>query len=59
MKMGLLIAFAIFVVIIGPLASIWSLNILFPALEIPYTFDTWLAAIILAGVFRGTVTKKD
>lgn len=34
---------------LGPLATLWSLNTLFPALAIPYTFSTWAAALILFG----------
>lgn len=59
MKAFLIVAFAIFIVVIGPIATIWSLNTLFPALAIEYTFETWCAAIILAGVFKTTITKKD
>ena len=33
--------------IAGPLMVIWSLNVLFPALAIPYTMTTWVAALIL------------
>ena len=33
-------------IIFGPLAFIWALNTLFPALLIPYTFETWLAAVV-------------
>lgn len=33
-------------IIFGPLALIWALNALFPALLIPYTFETWLAAVV-------------
>ena len=33
--------------IAGPLLVIWSLNVLFPALAIPYTMTTWVAALIL------------
>jgi hypothetical protein len=38
-----------------PLASIWSLNILFPALAIPFTWKTWLAAFILLWATNPTV----
>ena len=38
-----------------PLATIWSLNTLFPVLAIPTTIDTWLATIILSGVVGGTL----
>lgn len=51
----LAILFAILLVIIGPIATIWSLNTLFPALAIPITFDTWIATVLLGGVFRQTV----
>lgn len=36
----------VLVLIFGPLALIWALNTLFPALLIPYTFETWLAAVV-------------
>ena len=39
-------------VILLPLATIWSLNTLFPNLDIQYTIETWLAAVFLSnGVF--------
>ncbi len=39
-------------VILLPLATIWSLNTLFPALDIQYTIETWLAAVFLSnGIF--------
>lgn len=57
-KIVLLIALIVFLVVIGPFLTIWALNTLFPVLAIGYTFDTWLAAIILAGVFRSSVTMK-
>jgi len=45
--------------IAGPLLGIWALNVfgdtLWPGKQIPYTFDTWLAAILLVGLFRTTV----
>ena len=44
----------ILVIILGPIATIWSLNTLFPALAIPISFDTWLAALVLGGVVGGT-----
>jgi hypothetical protein len=60
MKYLLVIAIVIALVILGPFATIWSLNTLFPVLNIPYTFDTWCAAIVLAGLFKSTInTKKD
>ena len=53
MKVLLLLAFALFMVFIGPLATIWSLNTLFPVLAIPVTFETWAAALILGGLVSG------
>lgn len=44
------------VIVVLPLATIWSLNTLF-ALSIAYTWQTWLAAQILLTPFSiGTVT---
>jgi hypothetical protein len=47
------------IVIVGPLLSIWALNTLFPVLAIPYTFDTWLAVMLVGGMFRGSFVRKD
>jgi hypothetical protein len=35
--------------ILGPVITIWSLNTLFPVLNIPYTMETWAAAGVLFG----------
>lgn len=44
----------------GPIAMIWAFNTLFPAVAIPYTFETWLAAFIIPAVFKTNIsTKKD
>jgi hypothetical protein len=53
-KVFVLIAFVILLIVLAPIATIWSLNTLFPALSIPYTFDTWASALILGGVVGGT-----
>ena len=45
-------------VIAGPLVTVWALNTLFPALVIPYTFDTWLAVILLSAAIRSNVSFK-
>lgn len=52
------ILFALAVIILGPLATIWSLNTLFPIVNIPFDFDHWAAALILGGLFKTTVSKK-
>lgn len=57
MKLVVLIAVILFFVFIGPFLAIWSLNVLFPALAIPYTLETWAAALILSGVFKAKVSK--
>jgi hypothetical protein len=54
MKILFIIAIILAVVVLAPVATIWSLNTLFPALAIPLTFDTWMAAIILGSVVGGT-----
>lgn len=58
MKTLILILIILFFVFIGPFLAIWSLNTLFPALAIPYTIETWAAALILSGVFKAKV-KND
>jgi hypothetical protein len=42
-------------VVLGPLVTIWSLNILFPALAIPYSWETWAAIVVLGSVFKSDV----
>jgi hypothetical protein len=54
MKVLILLAIVIGVAIIMPIATIWSLNALFPALAIPLTLDTWMAALILSGIVSGS-----
>jgi hypothetical protein len=57
MKVILLIALLVLVIVIGPLATLWSLNTLFPILNIPYSFDTWAAALILGGALTFRKSK--
>jgi len=51
-----LLVVALFIFI--PFAIVWALNALFPVLAIPYTFETWLATIVLSGVLKTTIVKK-
>lgn len=51
----LIIVLCVALIIAGPLISIWALNTLFPALSIPYTFWTWLAALCLGGAIKSNV----
>jgi hypothetical protein len=52
-KVSLLLVLLFVVVLFGPLLTIWSLNTLFPVLSIPYSIETWLATVVIAGIFRG------
>jgi hypothetical protein len=54
MKYLIIIGIVLAVAIIMPIATIWSLNTLFPVLAIPLTINTWLATIILGGVVGGS-----
>ena len=55
----LLVLLIIVLIVVGPFITIWALNTLFPALAIEYTFQTWLAAVILGSVFKTTVNAKQ
>jgi Zn-dependent membrane protease YugP len=54
MKILFIVGIVLAIAIIMPIATIWSLNTLFPALAIPVSFDTWMAALILGGVVGGS-----
>ena len=53
-KILLMLALVVLLIVLAPIATIWSLNTLFPVLAIPYSFDTWASALILGGVAGGT-----
>lgn len=44
-------------VIFWPFILIWGLNTLFPVLAIPFTFWTWLAALIVTMTFGRSTTN--
>lgn len=44
-------------IIIGPILLLWSLNTLFPSLNIPYTLETWSAVVLIHGACRTTINK--
>ena len=48
------VVIVVLIIVFGPIATIWALNTLFPALGIPYTFETWCAAVVLGSVIQGT-----
>jgi hypothetical protein len=55
---ALLIVFAIALFIYLPFALVWALNTLFPMLNIPFTFSTWAAALVLIFVIGGNGAIK-
>ncbi len=57
----LLVALVISGMLLIPLAVIFALNTLFPVLEIPYTFWTWLSVVILnlTWLSKSVVQKKQ
>lgn len=57
-KVLLIVAIAVLLVIGAPIALIWAMNTLFPALAIPYTLETWLAAFLIPAAFKSEVSFK-
>jgi hypothetical protein len=49
------IVLIVIAIAIGPILGIWSLNTLFPVLQIPLTWETWAAFAIL---FGGTIATR-
>jgi hypothetical protein len=58
MKELFVIAVAVGLIVLGPFATIWAMNTLFPALEIPFNIDTWCAVIILKGFAITTISRN-
>lgn len=54
-KITLLVLAILTMLVIGPILMIWSMNTLFPVLAIPYTLDTWAAAVLLGGLFSAKI----
>jgi len=57
-KIFLIVAFVIFLIVIGPILTIWSLNTLFPVINIPYTIETWFAVVLLGLFIRAKVERS-
>ena len=53
-KLIFIIALVGLIIVVVPLATIWSLNTLFPVLAIAYSIETWFAAVVLGSVVGGT-----
>lgn len=49
----------ILLLVLTPLLTIWSLNVLFPVLAIPYNFFTWVAALWLSAVLSGGLVARN
>lgn len=50
-----LVAIIIALIVLGPFATIWALNTLFPALAIEYSLATWGAVIVLSGFLKSNI----
>ena len=60
LKIVFALAVIVFIIAIGPLATIWAANTLFPTLAIPYTLETWFAVVVMGAFMRTKVSlKKD
>jgi hypothetical protein len=57
-KLIVAIILVVFLIAVGPLATIWALNTLFPALAIEYTFWTWLSVVVLGAFLQARVSVK-
>ena len=58
MKEFSIIAIVVALIVLGPFATIWAMNTLFPALEIPYNLDTWCAVILFKCFAITTVSRN-
>jgi hypothetical protein len=56
MKWIIWLVIIVFLIAIGPIATIWAINKLFPVVAIPYTFETWVAVVIVGALFKTKVT---
>jgi hypothetical protein len=54
-KLSLVVIAILAIVFAGPILMIWSLNTLFPVLAIPYTLNTWAAAVLLGGLVSAKI----
>jgi hypothetical protein len=50
---------ALLIIVFAPLCSIWALNTLFPVLGIPYSFETWVAVILVKGLLTVQTIKRN
>jgi hypothetical protein len=57
-KIAVGIVLIVVLLAIGPWLVIWSMNTLFPALMIEFTFWTWCAVVIMGTFLRANVSIK-
>ena len=57
--MPVLVLIVLALALCGPFIVIWGLNTLFPILQIPYTFWTWLAVLAVGALFKADVSSKS
>ena len=55
--LGIVVLVVVYILLV-PIAVLWSLNTLFPALNIAINFDTWCAVVVVGTFIRGTTTVK-
>jgi len=51
LKVVLALIFVGVLLFVVPFLLIWSLNTLFPVLEIAYTLETWTASVLISSFF--------
>lgn len=56
-KLFIVVSLVILLLILSPMVTIWSLNLLF-GLGIPNTFGTWFATLWLTALFSGGVKAR-
>lgn len=52
-----IIAVLIVLIVLAPFLFIWSLNTLFPVLDISYTLETWVASFLLTSTLAAKAKK--
>lgn len=52
-KLAFLTVMIVLLIVVAPVALIWSINTLFPVANIPLNIETWLAAVVIGGVLSG------
>ena len=56
--LSFMLVLLVFLVLVGPLLTLWALNTLFPNLALAYSFTNWCAVVVLHSFFTTTVTNR-